>query len=296
MTASPLGPILRHLRNEPSRTWSIVVTVFGDAIVPRGGTLWLGSLLDLFAGMEIGGGVVRTAMSRLAADGWLRRNRLGRNSFYSLTGEGRTRFAAAASRIYDAPPRRWDGRFHLVIPADGADRDASRAVLEDAGFGDVGPGVWIAPLSSPLPAAATGLMRMECAADVETARQLAARAWPLARTAAAYRRFLEAFAPLRRWTAANGPLTDLDALIARILLVHEYRRLVLRDPLLPPALLPEAWPGTEARLLCAGIYQTLLPRSERWLDRHGRNEEGPLPQPSADLRRRFGRAPTRPAA
>ncbi len=291
MPAAPLGPILQHLRSEPSRTWSIVITVFGDAVVPRGSSLWLGSLLDIFAGMAIGGGVVRTAMSRLAADGWLQRNRVGRNSFYRLTDKGRASFAIAAERIYGEPPSGWNGRFHLVLPGNGTDRDAVRGALESSGFGGVAPGVWIAPKSTSVPPEAATLMRMEGSTDLDTGRQLAERAWPLAETAEAYRRFLGAFAPLRSWIAAGGVLADLDALVARILLVHEYRRIVLRDPLLPPALLPERWPGTAARQLCSEIYKALLPRSERWLDQNGRGEDGPLPQPSTDLRRRFGPAP-----
>jgi len=296
MTLSPLDPILQHLRSEPSRTWSIVITVFGDAVVPRGGSLWLGTLLDICAGMEIGSGVVRTAMSRLAADGWLQRSRLGRNSFYSLADKGRASFAAATERIYGEPPSDWDGRFHLVLSGGETDRDTARAALENSGFGGAAPGVWIAPISTPVPPEAATLMRMEGATDLETGRKLAGRAWPLAQTAEAYRRFLDAFAPLQSWIAARGALADLDALVARILLVHEYRRVVLRDPLLPPSLLPQGWPGTSARQLCSEIYKALLPKSERWLDQNGRDETGLLPQPSTDLYRRFGPAPARSAA
>ena len=70
----PLARIIGQLKREPSRTGSLVVTVFGDAIVPRGGSVWLGTLLAFFETLDIGSGVVRTAMSRLAADGWLERN------------------------------------------------------------------------------------------------------------------------------------------------------------------------------------------------------------------------------
>src|SRR5439155_237101 len=34
--AHPLARIIEQLKREPSRTGSIVITVFGDAIVPRG--------------------------------------------------------------------------------------------------------------------------------------------------------------------------------------------------------------------------------------------------------------------
>ena len=284
----PIAAILQNLRNRPSRTWSIVVTVFGDAVAPRGGSLWLGSLLSIFEAMEIPGGVVRTAMSRLAADGWLQRSRVGRNSFYQMTDQGRGRFATAAERIYGEPPLDWDGRFNLVLLDSGTDRDTVRGVLESSGFGSIAPGVLIAPLSTPVPEEAAALLRLQGCAGVPTGRQLVERAWTLTDTAEAYRRFLHAFEPLWTWIAASGRLSDLDALAARILLVHEYRRVVLRDPLLPPALLPADWPGTDARRLASRIYQALLPGSERWLDQNGQNEDGPLPPPSGDLLRRFG--------
>ena len=273
-----------------------MITVFGDAVVPRGDSLWLGSLLALFTGMEVGGGVVRTAMSRLAADGWLQRSRVGRNSFYKLTDKGRASFAVAAERIYGEPPGEWDGRFHLVLAGRGADPDAAQAALRSAGFGNAATGVWIAPLSTPMPSDAESLLRLEGSADLETGRLLAEQAWPLAQTAEAYARFVAAFAPLRDWIAAGGELSDLDALVARILLVHEYRRVILSDPLLPLPLLPQGWPGITARQLCSEIYKALLPPSERWLDQNGRDEDGALPPPATDLWLRFGPPPPRPGA
>ena len=74
---------------------------------------------------------------------------------------------------------------------------------------------------------------------------------------------------------------------ARVLLIHHYRRVVLRDPLLPAALLPRDWPGRAARELCGEIYRGLLPASEQWLDHHASNENGPLPAAGKGLYRRF---------
>src|SRR5580693_9635317 len=87
--AHPLARIIDQLKREPSRTGSIVITVFGDAIVPRGGSVWLGTLLEFFATIDIDSGVVRTAMSRLAADGWLERHKVGRNRYYRRVKKGR---------------------------------------------------------------------------------------------------------------------------------------------------------------------------------------------------------------
>lgn len=262
-----------------------MVTVFGDCVLPRGGSLGAKPLLDIFAGMGIGGGVVRTALSRLSSDGWLQATRNGRNSFYRLTEKGTTTFAAAAGRIYGPPLGPWDGRLHMLLPG-GVVRDTARDTLQAAGFGVVTPGVWIAPASTPVPPG-LDMLHIEAIAGLDAGREMAQRAWPLSATAGAYHRFLDTFAPLQHWVRHQGMHPDLDALVARILLMHEYRRLVLRDPFLPTALLPADWPGAAARQLCREVYPALLPGSERWLNEHARDESGPLPPPAPDLHQRF---------
>src|SRR6267378_856685 len=227
----PLARIVDQLKREPSRTGSIVITVFGDAIVPRGGSVWLGTLLAFFETIDIDSSVVRTAMSRLTADGWFERAKVGRNSFYRLVKRERQTFDIATKHIYGPPASDWTGRFELLLIGNGGDRDASREALKNAGFG------------SPLPGG---------------------------------------------WIGRGERLADADAFTARILLIHHYRRVVLRDPLLPTALLPSDWPGRAARTLCGEIYRALLPASEQWLDRYGSNEAGALPKAGRELARRFG--------
>ena len=97
-------------------------------------------------------------------------------------------------------------------------------------------------------------------------------------------------AALERMAPPKPRPPQLDAAEAfrlRILLVHEYRRIILRDPLLPKAMLPADWPGFEARRLCRDLYRATLARSEAWLDAHGSAQDGALPPPDADFARRF---------
>jgi phenylacetic acid degradation operon negative regulatory protein len=283
----PLDRIVEQLKREPSRTGSIVITVFGDAIVPRGGSVWLGTLLEFFGYLDIDSGVVRTAISRLAADGWLERNKVGRNSFYRLAEHGRHTFDTATKHIYDPPPSDWTGRFELLLIGNGEDRDASRDALKNAGFGSPLPGVWVAPSGAPIPEEAARAIRLEVSAEDDSGRRLLSESWPLDRTADAYLKFMKTFEPLRGWIGRGERLTDADAFTARILLIHHYRRVVLRDPLLPAPLLPRDWPGGAARKLCGEIYRGLLPASEQWLDHHASNENGPLPKADEELARRF---------
>jgi phenylacetic acid degradation operon negative regulatory protein len=286
--AQPLARIIEQLKREPSRTGSIVITVFGDAIVPRGGSVWLGTLLEFFEQLDIDASVVRTAMSRLTADGWFERTKSGRNSFYRLVQSGRQTFDIATRHIYGPSASDWTGRFELLLIGNGGDRDAAREALKNAGFGSPLPGVWVAPSGVPVPEQAADAIRLEVSAEDDSGRRLLSESWPLERTADAYRKFMKTFQPLRGWIDRGEQLADADALTARILLIHHYRRVVLRDPLLPSPLLPADWPGRGARTLCGEIYRALLPASEQWLDRHASNESGALPKAGAELARRFG--------
>ena len=284
----PLARIIQQLKREPSRTGSIVITVFGDAIVPRGGSVWLGTLLEFFRELDVDASVVRTAMSRLTADGWFERNKIGRNSFYRLVQSGRQTFDIATKHIYGPPASDWTGRFELLLIGNGGDRDAAREALKNAGFGSPLPGVWVAPSGVPVPEEAAGAIRLEVSAEDDSGRRLLSESWPLDRTADAYQKFMKTFEPLHGWIGRGERLTEVDAFTARILLIHHYRRVVLRDPLLPTALLPADWPGRAARTLCGEIYRALLPASEQWLDRNATNENGPLPKPGTELSKRFG--------
>ena len=101
--------IQASLAADPPRSKSVVMTVFGDAITPRGGAAWLGSLIGLMAPFGISDRLVRTSIFRLAEEGWLDAAREGRRSLYTLTAQGRSRFERAYQRIYSPSDLHWDG-------------------------------------------------------------------------------------------------------------------------------------------------------------------------------------------
>src|SRR2546430_5175564 len=218
----PLARIVEQLKREPSRTGSIIITVFGDAIVPRGGSVALGTLLEFFAAIDVDSSVVRTAMSRLTADGWFEREKVGRNSFYRLVQRERLSFDIAPRHIYGPPASDWTGRFELLLISNGEDPDASREALKNAGFGSPLPGVWVAPSGVPVPAEASGAIRLEVSAEDVSGRRLLSESWPLHRTADAYQKFMKTFEPLRDWIIEGERLTEADAFTARVLLIHHY--------------------------------------------------------------------------
>lgn len=270
------------------RAWSLIITLYGDAIVPRGGSLWLGSLTDIMALFRIDAGHVRTAMSRLTADGWLERDRVGRNSYYRLTHREEGSFITATQRIYFADAPAFDGRLRLALLGPGVDdRSAIRPALERAGFAALTPTAYVAYADPSPPLPETEGLFLVHADPRDDMHALADAAWKLGPLAASYRAFVERFTPLDRALAADQPASSADALVARTLLVHEFRRIVLRDPGLPDALLPPDWPGAAARRLAGRIYRRLMDASERFLDAHAEDRNGPIPPPQAGFSRRF---------
>ena len=227
-------------------------------------------------------------MSRLAADGWLERDKVGRNSFYRLVKKGRQTFDAATQHIYDPPPLGLDRTFRA-----GADRRRRRArqpparPSQNAGFGSPLPGVWVAPSGVPVPAEAADAIRLEVAAsEDDSGRRLVAASWPLDRTADVYLKFVETFAPLHSWVAGASDVAPADAMLARILLIHHYRRVVLRDPLLPPALLPPDWPRRRRGRRAPGSIARCCRRRSNGSTATARAGR-PAAPPGDALRRRF---------
>ena len=95
------------VRQRPIRAGSLIITVYGDAVAPRGGTVWLGSLIKVLGPFGLNQRLVRTSVHRLMRDDWLVSEQVGRRSDYSLTDTGRRRFEEATRRIYAPPLLKW---------------------------------------------------------------------------------------------------------------------------------------------------------------------------------------------
>jgi phenylacetic acid degradation operon negative regulatory protein len=100
--------------------------------------------------------------------------------------------------------------------------------------------------------------------------EVVSQTWGLNELAKSYQQFVTTYRPLvLEWQ--NRAFSDTDhqkehAFLLRLLLIHDYRRLLLRDPLLPVDLLPSNWPGEAARDTCRRLYEHLRRPSETFLD------------------------------
>jgi phenylacetic acid degradation operon negative regulatory protein len=85
-----------------------------------------------------------------------------------------------------------------------------------------------------------------------------------------------------------GVATPEHAFVVRTLLIHEYRRVMLRDPQLPAELLPHGWPGAAARTLTRNMYALTQQAAEEHLRATMDTPDGPLPAAAPYFRERFG--------
>ncbi len=259
-----LHPLVACARGaETLRVWSVIVTIFGDAVAPRGGEISGPALAELTAPLGIGGGALRVALHRLVRDGWLERRREGRPSRYALSARGLAEFAPAAARIYAAGPAGEENlTLWLAEPGLAAPR---RAELERemAGRGAValGPGLWLEQGANE--AVSAELFGFHGAAGTPPG-------WLRARLApeeliAAYRALGDDLEALGRRLERARPEGALAAAL-RVLVVHRWRRCLLRHPDLPVRFFPEDWPGEAVRAQFLALHRRLSVAADPWLD------------------------------
>lgn len=245
---------------------SVLVTIFGDTLLPVTGSVWLAQLFQLTEVFGFNQRLIRTSAARLVTEGWLENERVGRVSRYHLTPLAVEESNQAAEQIYSSTNDEWDGDWVLVFANKSVAEPEVRPTLQQhlqwRGFSDLGNGVLASPTASldstrelcqmlspdhPIPLAtarfddveemaASGFFRSGFAVDVQEQ---------------AYTDFV------RDYTALAKTLTDLDSVDAygvRTMLVHDLRRIRLRSAAIPAQLLPSPWIGDAAFDLASSLY------------------------------------------
>jgi len=258
----------------------MLFTLYGDYAYPSGRAIGLQAIVAMAAQLGIGEVAVRSAVARLAHQGWLRAERDGRRAQYGLTDVGRRLIDEGTRRIYRSSPAKWNGAWCLLtysIPETRRSlRDRMRRQLAWLGFGAMGGGAYASPRA--VSDEAKELLRMqgvESFARIFHAEfrgpgsdaDLVRACWDLASIGRRYRAFESHYAPMfarDRRRIRSGQLPDADAFVVRFALTHDFRRFPFIDPDLPKELVPRGWPGFRARSLFERYHALLTDGAWRY--------------------------------
>jgi phenylacetic acid degradation operon negative regulatory protein len=259
-TSRPTGPV----RGPSARAYLLIL--LGDYAFGQGDVAWTHTVVEALGLVGFEEKAARQALTRSATARLLTPQRIGRRTRWHLTPVGRDTLRAAKARLFATGPERdWNGDWLLLlatVPESHRNlRHRLRTSLSWAGFGSLGPGVWLSPHPSraaeardvlaSLGGRVHGTLLHARLDNPEERQRLATQAWDVAELDRQYRTFLDRFTQVR-------PDTPERALAELAHLLYQWRRLLLADPGLPPNLLPPQWSGEQARRL-------LLDRHPRWL-------------------------------
>jgi len=236
------------------RVWSIIVSLFGDLAQKPGDRLSGSALSRIIMPMGIKPEAIRVALHRLRKDGWIDSQRSGRASEHYLTEFGRARSAEVSPRIYTRMPDT-PTEWHLLIAEDGSGQSALDEMLLTADYFSLARNVALGAGSAPEVGGELMSFDVRTRAVPDWVR---ARACPddLAENC---RSLVDALERASALLPPEGEVTALQTATLRMLIVHRWRRVVLRQPDLPSAFFPPDWPGPACR---AAVFRVLdrLPR------------------------------------
>ncbi len=242
------------------RVPELLMSIYTDVISVHGSGVWPGSLVRVLAPLDIGEQAVRTGLHRLAAAGRLSVSRVGRRSYYALAPAARAAVTAESGRLYERPREpAWDGRWTLVLAASA---EAGRQLIS-RGYVRLQAHLYVHPLpEQALPEALlrdSGVILWEAECPPVGTRNLYHRlwgAWKIEVLAEDYRQLLRGARRVARVVRHRPPGTAACFQL-RLLLIHEYRRIRMRDPGLPQRLMPARWSGAAVQQLIPELYQAL---------------------------------------
>ncbi len=282
---------------------SLIITLFGDCFSQHGGSIWLGSLIDILKSIGISERVVRTTVFRLVQDDLLQTEKIGRCSYYSFSDNGIHHYERTSGRIYSNNFQQEEKFWTLILThqIDDIKINEFKKGLSWLGFGQLRPGLFAHPTSN-LDALEDLTISLDVKKDIISfqaqigdliselnLKHLVFENWGLDSLKQNYQTHCNLYRPfLKRLSAKVSAFNDYDCFILRTILIHEYRRILLRDPDLPANMLDANWPGVAAQDVTLRIYKQIAQKSQRFIVDQLNNAQGTLPPASPSFTQRFG--------
>jgi len=230
-----------NLLSDPQnqRVWSVIISLFGDMAQRPNDQISGAALTRIITPMGIKPEAIRVALHRLRKDGWIESSRSGRASTHFLTQYGRDQCAAVTSRIYARDPV-LPQELHVLIAAGGLGQEALDEVLLLPGYISVNRTTALG--YGPRPKTSHDLLAIE-ADNYSLPNWLKTQLFPaeLSKSCAAL------FKVANSISDPPPGLSSAQVASIRTLIVHRWRRVVLRHPDLPIDFHPPTWPGVDCR-------------------------------------------------
>ncbi|EKK11353.1 phenylacetic acid degradation operon negative regulatory protein PaaX [Acinetobacter baumannii Naval-72] len=293
------------VKNETLSGTSLISTIFGDSVLHRGGNISLASLIQLLELFGFNDRAVRTSVFRLVKNDWLCSDKIGRTSFYRITDSSRSTYLQAEQRIYNDQMKEWDHYWDLILMSslDTENKALLKKELEWLGFANISTNLMAYPGCNriELQRLLVDLNMSEQVVvfkaetlqlfnnSVDTIGRMLRTNWPIDELRQRYLQFLDIFREIGvLLMQENEQLEPVQAFQIRTLLIHYYRRILLKDPALPLELLPTDWPAISARTLSMNIYKKVFKPADEYFLSVAATAEGPMPNATAHYWRRFG--------
>ncbi|MFG4393273.1 PaaX family transcriptional regulator C-terminal domain-containing protein [Acinetobacter baumannii] len=293
------------VKNETLSGTSLISTIFGDSVLHRGGNISLASLIQLLELFGFNDRAVRTSVFRLDKNDWLCSDKIGRTSFYRITDSSRSTYLQAEQRIYNDQMKEWDHYWDLILMSslDTENKALLKKELEWLGFANISTNLMAYPGCNriELQRLLVDLNMSEQVVvfkaetlqlfnnSVDTIGRMLRTNWPIDELRQRYLQFLDIFREIGvLLMQENEQLEPVQAFQIRTLLIHYYRRILLKDPALPLELLPTDWPAISARTLSMNIYKKVFEPADEYFLSVAATAEGPMPNATAHYWRRFG--------
>ena len=232
------------LPDGPPRTWSVIVSLMGDLLRSPGDQLSGAQLGEILAPAGIRPEAMRVALHRLRADGWIETEKRGRSSFHKLSRHGLAETEAARPRIYATSATNWPNPQMILTEP--------RVELASP-WVQLGAQIWFGPQNAPEPDRAMHLL-----AGSETLPDWLCNKLVTDELTESYATLCIALDEVEHLLRHARP-THLQRATLRMLIVHQWRRILLSHPDLPDELRPQNWSGLRARHK-TGELLSLLPR------------------------------------
>ncbi|WP_170762951.1 PaaX family transcriptional regulator C-terminal domain-containing protein [Ruegeria lacuscaerulensis] len=245
--------VTRLTASGTQRVWSVLVTIFGDLAQNETDQISGALITSLTSLAGIKAEATRVALHRLRKEGWIESTRIGRNSVHRLTDFGRSQSAAAVPRIYARETVRPD-IWHVLV---GSGSDLARQELSDlmltGDYISLNNSTAMAP--GPAPDGIEELLVVQ-SKEISVPNWLKDLCGPKA-LKDSYDQLWETAQAVKSHLPPNVVSDPMKVAVLRVLLVHSWRRVVLRHPDLPETFLPDDWMGPACREVVSQLLAAL---------------------------------------